>query len=94
MERQLMINALQSGVGQLQGATLEEKMADFRNKQLQQSIIASEATRFGLGQTTGPSQFEADPLYRATAAKAQAEMAKRGAALRPVISMPRKTVSS
>jgi hypothetical protein len=81
MERQLMINALQSGVGQLQGATLEEKMADFRNKQLQQSIIASEATRFGLGQTTGPSQFEADPLYRATAAKAQAEMAKRGAEL-------------
>ena len=81
MERQLMINALQSGVGQLQGNTFEERMADFRNKQLQQSIIASEATRFGLGQTTGPSQFEADPLYRATAAKAQAEMAKRGAEL-------------
>jgi hypothetical protein len=81
MERQLMINWLQSGVGQLQGDTFEERMADFRNKQLQQSIIASEATRFGLGQTTGPSQFEADPLYRATAAKAQAEMAKRGAEL-------------
>lgn len=79
MGRQLMIEALRSGVEPPTGGSLEEMMADLRAKKLKQNIIASEATRFGLGQAMGPSQYEANPVYQAAASAAQTELARRGA---------------
>jgi len=82
MERQLMINALQSGVGQLQGATLEEKMADFNRKKIRKEVAAGEGRVFGYGQTMGPFQSQSDPAFQIAAAESQAEAARRAAELR------------
>jgi hypothetical protein len=81
MGRQLMIEALRSGVEPPTGGSLEEMMADLRAKKLKQNIIASEGTRFGLG-AYGPSQYAANPVYQAAASAAQTEFERRGAELR------------
>jgi hypothetical protein len=81
MGRQIMIEALRSGVEPPTGGSLEEMMADLRAKKLKQNIIASEGTRFGLG-AYGPSQYAANPVYQAAASAAQTEFERRGAELR------------
>jgi hypothetical protein len=80
MERQLMINALQSGVGQLQGATLEEKMADFNKKRVRRDVAATQGKLYGYG-GMGPFESQADPAFQISASEAQAELARRGAEL-------------
>ena len=81
LERQLIINALQSGVGQLEGDTFEQRMADFNRKKIRKEIAAGEGRVFGYGQTMGPFQSQADPAFQISASEAQAEMARRGAEL-------------
>ena len=81
LERQLMVNALQQGIEAPAGATLEEKMADFRNKSLRRQIAAGEGAGFAYGQTMGPSQYEADPAFKIAATQAQNQMAQRRAEL-------------
>lgn len=81
LARQLMVNALQSGIETPAGATLEEKMADFRNKSLRRNLAAGEGTGFGLGQTMGPSQYEAEPAFKIAATESQNLMARRKAEL-------------
>jgi hypothetical protein len=82
LDRQLMINALQQGIAAPEGATLEEKMADFRNKSLRRQIAAGEGMGYGLGQRMGPSQYEAEPAFKIAATQAQNQMAQREAELR------------
>lgn len=79
LERQLMINALQQGVGQLEGATFEERMADFQKKRLRQEIAGQQGRIFGLGQSIGPSPYEAEPTFQAGMAKGQVELAEKKA---------------
>jgi hypothetical protein len=81
LDRQLMINALQQGIEAPTGATLEEKMADFRNKSLRRQIAAGEGMGYGLGQTMGPSQYEAEPAFKIAATQAANQMAQRRAEL-------------
>jgi hypothetical protein len=81
IDRQLMVNALQQGIAAPEGATLEEKMADFRNKSLRRQIAAGEGMGYGLGQTMGPSQYEAEPAFKIAATQAQNQMAQRRAEL-------------
>lgn len=81
LERQLMINALQQGIEAPTGATLEEKMADFRNKSLRRTLAAGEGAGFGLGQTMGPSQYEAEPAFKIAATESQNLMGRRKAEL-------------
>jgi hypothetical protein len=81
LERQLMINALQQGIAAPEGATFEEKMADFRNKSLRRTLAAGEGSGFGLGQTMGPSQYEAEPAFKIAATESQNLMARRKAEL-------------
>jgi hypothetical protein len=82
LDRQLMINALQQGIEAPTGATLEEKMADFRNKSLRRQIAAGEGMGYGLGQRMGPSQYEAEPAFKIAATQAANQMAQREAELR------------
>jgi len=79
LERQLMINALQQGVGQLEGATFEERMADFQKKRLQKQIIEDEGYIYGIGQSVGPSPYESDPTFKAGALRGEQELSKRKA---------------
>lgn len=79
LDRQLMINALQQGVGQLEGATFEERMADFQKKRLRQEIAGQQGRIFGLGQSIGPSPYEAEPTFQAGMAKGQVELAEKKA---------------
>ncbi len=81
IDRQLMVNALQQGIAAPEGATLEEKMADFRNKSLRRQIAAGEGMGYGLGQTMGPSQYEAEPAFKIAATQAANQMAQRRAEL-------------
>ena len=81
LERQLMINALQQGIELSPGGTLEEKMADFRNKSLRRTLAAGEGAGFGLGQTMGPSQYEAEPAFKIASTESQNLMARRKAEL-------------
>ena len=48
LERQLMINALQQGVAAPEGATLQEKMADFTKKRVRRDIAAFQGAKEGL----------------------------------------------
>ena len=82
LERQLMVNALQQGIEAPTGATLEEKMADFRNKSLRRQIAATEGKLFGYGQSMGPMQSQADPAFNIAAGQSQAELAQRAAELK------------
>ena len=82
LERQLMVNALQQGIEAPAGATLEEKMADFRNKSLRRQIAATEGRLFGYGQSMGPMQSQADPAFNIAAGQSQAELAQRAAELK------------
>lgn len=82
LDRQLMINALQQGIEAPTGATLEEKMADFRNKSLRRQIATTEGKLFGYGQSMGPMQSQADPAFNIAAGQSQAELAQQGAGLK------------
>lgn len=82
LERQLMINALQSGIEQPTGATLAEKMADFRNKSLRKQIATTEGKLFGYGQQMGPMESQAEPAFQIAAGQSQAELAQQGAGLK------------
>ena len=81
LSRQLMINALQQGIVSPEGATLEEKMADFRNKSLRKTLASGEGAASVYNNTMGPSQYEGDPAYRISATQAQNQMAQRRAEL-------------
>jgi len=83
LERQLMINALQEGVGQLEGSTFEAKMADFQKKRLRSQLAAVEGAKYGALSPTGPypSQFQGEPAFQIAAGKSQAELARRAAEL-------------
>lgn len=79
LERQLMINAIQQGVGQLEGSTFEERMADFQKKRLQKQIIEDQGYIYGIGQSVGPSPYESDPTFKAGALRGEQELSKRKA---------------
>jgi len=81
LERQLMINALQTGIEQPTGATLAEKMADFRNKSLRKTLATAEGAIEGVQSPTGPyrSKLQFDPAFQISAAQSQAELEKRRA---------------
>jgi len=91
LDRQLMINALQQGIEPPTGATLEEKMADFRNKSLRRQIAAGEGAASVYNNTMGPSQYEGDPAYRISATQAQNQMAQRRAELLQTKDLARET---
>ena len=82
MERQLIINAIQSGVDAPVGADFYEKMADLKSKVLRKTIAAGEGMGYGLGQRMGPSQYEAEPAFKIAATQAANQMAQREAELR------------
>jgi hypothetical protein len=82
LARQLMVNALQQGISAPEGTTLEEKMADFRNKALRRQIATTEGKLFGYGQSMGPMQSQADPAFNIAAGQSQAELAQQGAGLK------------
>ena len=56
-------------------------MADFRNKSLRRTLAAGEGAGFGLGQTMGPSQYEAEPAFKIASTESQNLMARRKAEL-------------
>lgn len=81
LDRQLMINALQSGIEAPTGATLEEKMADYRNKSLRKTLATAQGAIEGVQSPTGPyrSPYQSDPAFQIAAAQAQGELEKRRA---------------
>jgi hypothetical protein len=79
LERQLMINALQQGIELSPGGTLDEKMADFRNKSLRRTLAAGEGASSVYNNAMGPSQYEADPAFKISAAQARNQMDQRKA---------------
>jgi hypothetical protein len=79
--KQLMINALQSGVDAPVGPDVYAKMADLKSKVLRKTIAAGEGMGYGLGQTMGPSQYEAEPAFKIAATQAANQMAQRRAEL-------------
>jgi len=83
LARQLMVNALQSGIEAPAGATLEEKMADYRNKALRRTLATVQGTKEGLQSPIGPYQspYQFDPAFQISATQAQAELEKRRAEL-------------
>jgi hypothetical protein len=81
LDRQLMINALQQGIELSPNGTLEQKMADFRNKSLRKQMAAAQGKQYGYGEM-GPFESQADPSFNIAAGQAQAEMAQRAAELR------------
>ena len=91
MERQLIINAIQSGVDAPVGADFYEKMADLKSKVLRKTIAAGEGMGYGLGQTMGPSQYEAEPAFKIAATQAQNQMAQRRAELLQTKDLARET---
>ena len=91
LSRQLMINALQQGIVSPEGATLEEKMADFRNKSLRKTLAAGEGAASVYNNTMGPSQYEGDPAYRISATQAANQMAQRRAELQQTKDLARET---
>lgn len=82
LDRQLMINALQSGVDAPVGPDVYSKMADMKNKVLRKTLAAGEGAASVYNNTMGPSQYEGDPAYRISATQAANQMAQRGAELR------------
>ena len=91
LERQLMINALQSGVDAPVGADLYAKMADLKNKVLRKTLAAGEGAASVYNNTMGPSQYEGDPAYRISATQAQNQMAQRRAELQQTKDLARET---
>jgi hypothetical protein len=81
LDRQLIINAIQSGVDAPVGADFYEKMADLKSKVLRKTIAAGEGMGYGLGQRMGPSQYEAEPAFKIAATQAANQMAQRRADL-------------
>lgn len=83
LERQLMINALQSGVETPVGQTFDEKMADFRQKMIRSQLAAVEGAKYGALSPTGPypSPLQSEPQFQIAAGKSQAELARRAAEL-------------
>ena len=91
LSRQLMVNALQQGIAAPEGATLEEKMADFRNKSLRKTLASGEGAASVYNNTMGPSQYEGDPAYRISANQAAIQMAQRRAELQQTKDLARET---
>ena len=81
MRRQLMANALKEGVELDPNASLDQMMADYRKKQVQGEIMRSQGRIFGLGQSVGPSPYEANPQYQAAVLGGQRELAEKRAAV-------------
>lgn len=79
MRRQLMANALKEGVELDPNASLDQMMADYRKKQVQGEIMRSQGRIFGLGQSVGPSPYEANPQYQAAVLGGQRELAEKRA---------------
>jgi len=79
LDRQLMINALQSGVDAPVGADVYARMADLKNKNLRRQIATAQGTAEGLKSPTGPYQspYQSDPAFQISAAQAQADLQKR-----------------
>ena len=79
LERQLMINALQKGIAAPEGATFEERMADFNKKRVRRDIAAFQGAKEGLESPTGPYQspLQFEPAFQIAAAESQAAAASR-----------------
>jgi hypothetical protein len=94
MERQLMINALQSGIEAPAGSTLEEKMADFRNKSLRRTLAAAQGATEGIKSPVGPYQspYQFDPAFQISAAQAQADLEKRRVELQQTEDIQRRNL--
>lgn len=91
LDRQLMINALQSGVDAPVGADIYARMADIKNKVLRKTLAAGEGAASVYNNTMGPSQYEGDPAYRISATQAQNQMAQRRAELLQTKDLARET---
>ena len=94
LERQLMINALQSGIEAPAGSTLEEKMADFRNKSLRRTLAAAQGATEGIKSPVGPYQspYQFDPAFQISAAQAQADLEKRRVELQQTEDIQRRNL--
>ena len=94
LERQLMINALQQGIEAPAGATLEEKMADFRNKSLRRTLAAAQGATEGIKSPVGPYQspYQFDPAFQISAAQAQADLEKRRVELQQTEDIQRRNL--
>jgi hypothetical protein len=94
LERQLMVNALQQGIEAPAGSTLEEKMADFRNKALRKTLAAAQGATEGIKSPIGPYQspYQSDPAFQISAAQAQADLEKRRVELQQTEDIQRRNL--
>lgn len=79
IKRQLMANALQQRITLDPNSSIEQMMEKIRSEGVKGEVMASEGYTRGLGQSMGPSQYEADPRFQAAAQAGQLELAKRKA---------------
>lgn len=79
LDRQLMINALQSGLDAPVGPDVYAKMADLKSKGIRKTLAAAQGSIEGLKSPTGPYQslYQYDPAFQISAAQAQADLEKR-----------------
>jgi hypothetical protein len=79
IKRQLMANALQQRITLDPNSSIEQMMEKIRSEGVKGEVMTSEGYTRGLGQSMGPSQYEADPRFQAAAQAGQLELAKRKA---------------
>jgi hypothetical protein len=80
MRRALMTNALQQGIELDPNAPIEQMISKLRSEGVKGEIAKSQGRIFGLGQSVGPSQYEADPRYQLGVLGGQRELAENRAA--------------
>ncbi len=79
MRRQLLVNAVQQNIQLDPNAPIQEMMDKLRSEGVKGEVIKSQGRIFGLGQSVGPSPYEADPRYQVAALGGQRELAERRA---------------
>lgn len=94
LDRQLMINALQSGVDAPVGPDVYAKMADIKNKVLRKTLAAAQGSIEGLKSPTGPYQspYQSDPAFQISAAQAQADLEKKRVELQQTEDIQRRNL--
>lgn len=80
MRRQLLVNAVQQNIQLDPNAPIQEMMDKLRSEGVKGEVIKSQGRIFGLGQSVGPSPYEADPRYQAAVLGGQREIAEKRAA--------------
>ena len=80
MRRTLMTNALQQGIELDPNTSIDQMISRLRSEGVKGEIAKSEGRIFGLGQSVGPSPYEADPRYQLGVLSGRRELAETRAA--------------